>query len=216
MAQRIQRGRDDIRVMVRYPRDERRSLGDPGEHAHPHPRRRPGAAPEGLRPRPGARRRLHPVRPVVQCLGTPIWRAPGPAGRRRPCRLPDDDEDNGDEGEGRRAATCASRRGAVAAPRDLGEPALDGRPPPPIDCLHKSDAALEARRAEPRGRLPRCPRPVAARGLRPRRAGRHRSRRTRHGGTHDAGVDTVHTDPRPDPRRRRRAATLRLDSDSAP
>ena len=27
-AQRIQRGRDDIRVMVRYPRDERRSLGD--------------------------------------------------------------------------------------------------------------------------------------------------------------------------------------------
>ena len=26
-AQRIQRGRDDIRVMVRYPRDERRSLG---------------------------------------------------------------------------------------------------------------------------------------------------------------------------------------------
>ena len=27
-AQRIQRGRDDIRVMVRYPRDDRRSLGD--------------------------------------------------------------------------------------------------------------------------------------------------------------------------------------------
>ena len=27
-AQRIQRGRDDIRVTVRYPRDERRSLGD--------------------------------------------------------------------------------------------------------------------------------------------------------------------------------------------
>jgi len=27
-AQRIQRGRDDVRVMVRYPRDERRSLGD--------------------------------------------------------------------------------------------------------------------------------------------------------------------------------------------
>ena len=27
-AQRIQRGRDDIRVMVCYPRDERRSLGD--------------------------------------------------------------------------------------------------------------------------------------------------------------------------------------------
>ena len=27
-AQRIQRGRDDIRVMVRYPRDERRSVGD--------------------------------------------------------------------------------------------------------------------------------------------------------------------------------------------
>ena len=27
-AQRIQRGRDDIRVMVRYPRGERRSLGD--------------------------------------------------------------------------------------------------------------------------------------------------------------------------------------------
>ena len=27
-AQRIQRGRDDIRVMVRYPRDQRRSLGD--------------------------------------------------------------------------------------------------------------------------------------------------------------------------------------------
>ena len=27
-AQRIQRGRDDIRVMVRYPKDERRSLGD--------------------------------------------------------------------------------------------------------------------------------------------------------------------------------------------
>ena len=27
-TQRIQRGRDDIRVMVRYPRDERRSLGD--------------------------------------------------------------------------------------------------------------------------------------------------------------------------------------------
>ena len=29
-AQRIQRGRDDVRVMVRYPRDERRSLGDLG------------------------------------------------------------------------------------------------------------------------------------------------------------------------------------------
>ena len=28
VAQRIQRGRDDVRVMVRYPRDERRSLGD--------------------------------------------------------------------------------------------------------------------------------------------------------------------------------------------
>lgn len=27
-AQRIQRGRDDVRVMVRYPRDERRSIGD--------------------------------------------------------------------------------------------------------------------------------------------------------------------------------------------
>ena len=27
-AQRIQRGRDDVRAMVRYPRDERRSLGD--------------------------------------------------------------------------------------------------------------------------------------------------------------------------------------------
>ena len=27
-AQRIQRGRDDVRVMVRYPEDERRSLGD--------------------------------------------------------------------------------------------------------------------------------------------------------------------------------------------
>ena len=27
-AQRIQRGKDDIRVMVRYPEDERRSLGD--------------------------------------------------------------------------------------------------------------------------------------------------------------------------------------------
>jgi multidrug efflux pump subunit AcrB len=27
-AQRIQRGRDDVRVMVRYPRDERRSVGD--------------------------------------------------------------------------------------------------------------------------------------------------------------------------------------------
>ena len=27
-AQRIQRGRDDIRVMVRYPEDDRRSLGD--------------------------------------------------------------------------------------------------------------------------------------------------------------------------------------------
>jgi len=27
-AQRIQRGRDDVRVMVRYPRDERRSMGD--------------------------------------------------------------------------------------------------------------------------------------------------------------------------------------------
>ena len=27
-AQRIQRGRDDIRVMVRYPEEERRSLGD--------------------------------------------------------------------------------------------------------------------------------------------------------------------------------------------
>ena len=27
-AQRIQRGRDDVRVMVRYPRDARRSLAD--------------------------------------------------------------------------------------------------------------------------------------------------------------------------------------------
>ena len=32
-AQRIQRGRDDVRVMVRYPESERRSLGDMEKHA---------------------------------------------------------------------------------------------------------------------------------------------------------------------------------------
>ena len=34
-AQRVQRGRDDVRVMVRYPAAERRSLAAPGEHANP-------------------------------------------------------------------------------------------------------------------------------------------------------------------------------------
>ena len=41
------------------------------------------AAPQGLRPRPGPRRRLHPVRPVVQRVGRRSGRAPGSARQRR-------------------------------------------------------------------------------------------------------------------------------------
>jgi multidrug efflux pump subunit AcrB len=37
-AQRVQRGRDDVRVMVRYPESERRSLGDLDNRAWPRTR----------------------------------------------------------------------------------------------------------------------------------------------------------------------------------
>ena len=36
-AQRIQRGRDDVRVMVRYPAERAALAGEPGIHVHPHP-----------------------------------------------------------------------------------------------------------------------------------------------------------------------------------
>ena len=63
-AQRIQRGRDDIRVMVRFPRDERRSLARrPREHAHPHLRRRRARCPSAKSPSSSrARLRFHPPR----------------------------------------------------------------------------------------------------------------------------------------------------------
>ena len=115
-AQRIQRGRDDIRVMVRYPRDERRSLGDPesmrirtpagGQVLH----RKDFA----LAPAPAGACILYALSCNVSDADL-AGRLDLLAGGGR-AASPDDDEDNGDEGEGRRAATCASRRGAVAAP----------------------------------------------------------------------------------------------------
>ena len=63
-VQRIQRGRDDIRVMVRYPEEERQSRGDIDAHAGPASRRRRGALHHGGRGRGGARLRGHqPHRP---------------------------------------------------------------------------------------------------------------------------------------------------------
>ena len=61
-AQRIQRGRDDVRVMVRYPRDERRSLGDLENMRIRHPGRGPGALQPGRHRRARTRVRVDPAR----------------------------------------------------------------------------------------------------------------------------------------------------------
>ena len=127
----------------------------------------------------------------------------------------------GRRGRGRRppargAGGCGGRRGgrprgrrlgrrgppeAVASaprprPRRAGrrrDPAAARRLPP------QADAALEDRRAAPRGRLPGSARPPAPRAVRPRHAGDRRARRPRLGRARPAGVD-----PEPPPLRPRR------------
>ena len=130
-AQRIQRGRDDIRVMVRYPRDERRSLGDlenmrirtpdGGEVPFRSGRRRRARARLRLHPprRPQPRRQRHRLRRCHRDLGRGRHRRPQrphpPRGAGPPSRrvLHVRGDDGRAAGRARRAAAGLRARAAA-------------------------------------------------------------------------------------------------------
>ncbi len=99
-VQRIQRGRDDIRVMVRYPEEERQSRGDIDADADPPSRRLRGALHHRRRRRGGTRLR-----------GDQPHRPSAGRDRDRRCR--------GGRGERQRDIARSSRRGAAEPCRRL-------------------------------------------------------------------------------------------------
>ncbi len=107
-AQRIQRGRDDVRVMVRYPESQRRSLADLDDPAHPDTRWRRGAL-----LRRGA------------CRARP-WLRDHQAGRS-PARDQRDRRRRPDEGHVQRGAPQPAGRLPAAAPGQPSGPLLRPR-----------------------------------------------------------------------------------------